>query len=334
MINLPLVRPYRDLLKIVVLKVLMATSIMKRPDCVYFGMGKSGSSTIHRFLRAQAGVAPSRPKEIQYWANNWDKGPSFYNSHFRHASRNDLKVDFSFVWRTPRDKGIYRLIACTGSKIKLVFCARNPVTYLISRYMHAVRLGKPVGSFSEFALSKSEHFNTQVCIGNLRYAQKNAQLKTLIFERDIVTGAYQEKLMSFFERPYIENEETAAITANKGIMPRYFLPHSEDIDVVENGKTYRIPANTLVFCSKPWLSRAIKNPSLDQVTAARNNSDSLSRQLSCEDIELAMALSQDFVDEYKSFIGDDIPEWDMDVKERVLNYELANIPDEFLLERV
>src|SRR5207247_6674622 len=65
------------------------------PDCVVIGAMKCGTTSLHRWLRAQPDVFVPQQKELDFFSHDewWMRGPSWYGAVFGQALPDQVGVD-------------------------------------------------------------------------------------------------------------------------------------------------------------------------------------------------------------------------------------------------
>ena len=127
-----------------------------KPDFLYIGASKAGSSWLFECLRAHPEIFIPIAKDLQFFNLYYDKGTDWYQAFF------DTKDAFLAYGEMSHD---YFLSAKTAQRIydfnpniKLIACLRNPVDKILSNYNYAKRtyLDKQV-SFDEFFNNHSKY---------------------------------------------------------------------------------------------------------------------------------------------------------------------------------
>jgi len=125
----------------------ITSPIRLKPDYLIIGAQKAGTSSLFKYLITHPNVAGSRPKEVHYYDQNFDKGEFWYRRHFPTTT---------YRWFLERVKGD-RLLTCEATpyylfhphvpkrvardvpNAKLIVLLRNPVDRALSHYKHTVR---------------------------------------------------------------------------------------------------------------------------------------------------------------------------------------------------
>ncbi len=110
---------------------------MKFKERIIIGCGfpKSGSTYISDILFEHPEIDNKNPKEVLYFNKNFNKGESWYLSHFTNDDR--YKIDF-----TPHyifDQNFISRLKEFNENIKIIVIVRDPVKKLYSDYKHSIR---------------------------------------------------------------------------------------------------------------------------------------------------------------------------------------------------
>ncbi len=118
------------------------------PDFLVIGAMRSGTSSFYKYLGYHPCIAPSLRKETQYFSRFYDKGESWYRSHFPLAARRTTwralgKTLISFE-ATP-DYIFHPHAAQRARQLlpnaRIILLVRDPVTRAFSHYQHVTRHG-------------------------------------------------------------------------------------------------------------------------------------------------------------------------------------------------
>ena len=126
---------------------------MKRaPDYIIIGAMKCGTSTLAAQLGAQDGIFVTEPKEPQYFSDDpiYRKGPDWYASLFAEAAPGDLIGEASTHYtKLPTYPETVSRMKAACPHLRLVYMIRNPMTRIISHYIHGWSMGEISCSFEE-----------------------------------------------------------------------------------------------------------------------------------------------------------------------------------------
>lgn len=114
---------------------------MIKPNFLYIGPNKAGSTWIYEALRFHPQVFLSRAKELHYFDIYYSLGSSWYFKHFRGA-----KPHHRIVGEISHDY-LYSEIACSRiasdlGKLRLLVCLREPVDRAFSEYLYMIKQGR------------------------------------------------------------------------------------------------------------------------------------------------------------------------------------------------
>ncbi len=226
------------------------------PNLVYVGMGKSGSTLLHKlFLKHQDIYVSTQHKEINFFSreNNWEKGVEWYKAMFSGYQGEKWLVDISPGYHNKK-KSVARMKEVLGKNVKVIFTFRRFTDFAFSRYLHRIR-GKMVrGSFLELLDRKSMFFKPlDVLVGDYVEAFGKENVLIMHYEKEFNrTAPYFERRIYDFLGLSVDDtyyKKEADVKVNSGFYPRFVYaceaPYEEEV----GGIQYRVPEDTLVFCS-------------------------------------------------------------------------------------
>jgi len=116
---------------------------LKLPTFLIAGAQKSGTTSMHLFLRAHSAVfIPQRPQELHFFDldANYRRGLGWYAAHFvaagpAHAALGQTSPLYIYSPQAPAR------IAAALPNVKLIFILRNPLTRAYSHYWHEFKKG-------------------------------------------------------------------------------------------------------------------------------------------------------------------------------------------------
>ena len=116
-----------------------------RPNFLYIGPDKAGSTWIDRILRHHPQVGMGSAKETFYFDRYFHKGEGWYLRHFSKA------VGFQVVGEVSHDylfdpRCCERIAGCLPD-VRLMVCLREPARRAFSAYLYMLRQGRPMGTF-------------------------------------------------------------------------------------------------------------------------------------------------------------------------------------------
>lgn len=106
------------------------------------GFPKSGTSSLHDYLKQHPDICMSNPKEPHYFARSdkWSLGVDYHNSLFKHCGAGCRYYGESSTIYCVSDIAKKRIKDCL-LKPKIIFLLRDPVERLISHYRWLYKLG-------------------------------------------------------------------------------------------------------------------------------------------------------------------------------------------------
>jgi hypothetical protein len=124
------------------------------PDFVVIGAMRSGTTSLHQWLRAHPDVYVPAVKELHYFSYNHDKGEPWYRSHFAPAR------DEQVVGESSQDY-LYSVLALERMAARvpdarLVCVLRNPVDRAYSHYWHKRERGSEDLAFEDALVAEPE----------------------------------------------------------------------------------------------------------------------------------------------------------------------------------
>lgn len=109
------------------------------PNFVVIGAQKSGTSSLHNYLRQHPDVAMCKDKEPDFFVaeRNWNLGIDWYESLFDHTE-GALAIGEASTSYTmfPHYKGVPQRIVETLGDVRLIYLIRNPIDRARSDYLH------------------------------------------------------------------------------------------------------------------------------------------------------------------------------------------------------
>jgi Sulfotransferase domain len=120
---------------------------MMLPNFLVIGAIKSGTTSLHRYLRSHAQVFTSK-KEPEFFASrvnkgNWDRGLRWYEELF--ADAGDAlavgEVSISYT-QYPLVEGVPARIAQVLPDVRLIYLVRHPIDRIVSHFWMRIRKGR------------------------------------------------------------------------------------------------------------------------------------------------------------------------------------------------
>jgi deoxyadenosine/deoxycytidine kinase len=231
------------------------------PDFLIIGAPKCGTTALSYFLGQHPQVFMTENKEPRYFtalkgdletsitgngprhSGNYDKGPDWYTSLFKHASPNQLKAEASTVYFANQDAAA--LIKKHCPSVKLILMLRNPVVRLYSHYWQEHKLGFQFPTFEEMIQMNHLRFQYYDRISHYRiHLERYLQL----FKKDNLKIIIQE---NFTDNPKVIFDDILS-----------FLDLSNvNIDLNERKNDMAQPKNSNL---SRWLQQSKKLP-IDQI---------------------------------------------------------------------
>jgi len=118
----------------------------QRPNFLFIGPDKSGSTWLYRALREHRQAYLPRAKEIFFFDRFYDRGWSWYESFFKGASedRNVLgEISHDYLFSPIACERIARELP----SVKLMVCLRNPEQRAFSSYLYMIKQGRVNSDF-------------------------------------------------------------------------------------------------------------------------------------------------------------------------------------------
>ena len=274
----------------------------KNPFALSIGPQRSGTSWLDRYLRERGDVCvPEDVKEIFYFDRHYDRGFSFYQSHFKEKDDQNLTIE---ITTTSFDQkgAAERVFETFGNDINLICPLRHPVVRSYSLYLHYLRYGIVFGSLQEACEQ-----NPQI-IESSRYS-KHLEKWFNAFGKDKISVLFQEDL---------ENDQIKYVQdACKALNLEYIEP-SEEISGRFNATTYsnsgfiaRLAQNTADFLREHRLYVIVnvgKAMGLKKVIFGGDNPDAQKTTIPEEDRVWLEEQLGDEITQLESMIGE-IPQW-------------------------
>ena len=121
---------------------------MNQPNFIYIGPDKAGSSWLHEVLRTHPQVFLTPAKGLYFFDRYYDRGIRWYLDQFEgarpeHLVRGEVCQDY-----LAHPQAAERMATSLGG-LRLMVTVRDPAERAFSSYLHMVRSGWRVGTFSE-----------------------------------------------------------------------------------------------------------------------------------------------------------------------------------------
>jgi hypothetical protein len=111
-----------------------------KPNFLYIGTGKAGSTWLFQALRRHPQIYVSPVKETNFFDLNFHRGLAWYERFFADASAACIgEIAHSYLRHPQAAERIYQAL---GSEVKLLVFYRRPEQYVLSNYLFARRNGR------------------------------------------------------------------------------------------------------------------------------------------------------------------------------------------------
>ena len=109
------------------------------PTLVVLGAMKAGTTAVHGLIDAHPQVQMSRPKELNFFSENWDRGTAWYSAHFDEQAV--ARGESSPGYTSPSYPRVAERMARLLPDVRLVYLVRHPFERAMSQYAHHRRDG-------------------------------------------------------------------------------------------------------------------------------------------------------------------------------------------------
>lgn len=196
---------------------------MKRPNFIYVGAAKSGSTWLFNLLNSHPNAFLSYSKELYFFDKYYDRGMDWYLSNFRGAENEsvvgEISHDYLYDEQVPQ-----RIKEALGADVKILCFLREPIDKMYSSYSFRVRNGLMDCSFED-ALSKDPELIRHVRYGQFleRYIEVFGKNVGVFFYDDLKSDPVEfgRSVLSFLGLEDIQYDYAAVV--NKASQPRVKL---------------------------------------------------------------------------------------------------------------
>ena len=132
------------------------------PNLIILGAMKCATTSLHYYLGLHPEIFMSREKELNFFVRegNWNKGIEWYKSNF--AAKARIRGESSPNYANyPFSRGVPERIYSCVPEAKLIYIVRDPISRIISHYMHQYAVERENRKLSE-ALANLDD-NPYVC---------------------------------------------------------------------------------------------------------------------------------------------------------------------------
>lgn len=308
------------------------------PNVFYIGMGKSGSTLIHKlFLRHPDICVTEDSKEVNFFGNfqHWSLGVDWYRNAFRNHKGEQYVADISPGYHI-KPQTMDRLAATVGTDVRLIFTFRQFTNFAYSRYLQKVRSRRLPASFLDELEGKGNFYRP---LGELleRYFEQFGAENFLImeyekhFKRD--DPKFEPAIYEFLDLPSGQSYYAADAdeSVNAGYTPRFVFAEDGDIEEERDGVVYRVPQGTLVYCNGRGYQNTHWTDPRPQVVEQATAAEKLWTKKM--DTELYAYVQEKYTlplaADIKARLGIDLSYWD--VPPREIAYPPAPLPDAYIV---
>jgi Sulfotransferase domain len=130
------------------------------PAFIIIGAMKSGTSSLHHYLRQHPEICMSSAKEPNFFieAGNFGKGVDWYRSIFADHAKICGEASPAYSKRH-RHRGVPERLHRLVPHVKLIYLLRDPIDRMLSHYLHNRILGRETRSFSGAVAARSYRNN-------------------------------------------------------------------------------------------------------------------------------------------------------------------------------
>ena len=120
------------------------------PNLIILGAMKCATTSLHYYLGLHPEIFMSREKELNFFVRegNWNKGIEWYKSNF--AAKARIRGESSPNYANyPFSRGVPERIYSCVPEAKLIYIVRDPISRIISHYMHQYAVERENRKLSE-----------------------------------------------------------------------------------------------------------------------------------------------------------------------------------------
>lgn len=126
------------------------------PNLIVVGAMKCGTTSLHRYLNTNPEIYMSSKKEIDYFSRNYNRGLTWYQSHFPDPRQVRGESSTSYTKYPTFTKVPTRMHALIP-EAKLIYIVRDPIERAISHYLHDRIRGREQRSIEEALTARSKN---------------------------------------------------------------------------------------------------------------------------------------------------------------------------------
>lgn len=113
------------------------------PTFIVIGAKKSGTTSLHRYLRAHPSVWLPPDKRLEFFTDvNWHRGSAWYAAQFDGAGAAEARGEITTSYtRAPLVQGVAARMQSVVPDVRLLYVVRDPVARTVSHYRYALTEG-------------------------------------------------------------------------------------------------------------------------------------------------------------------------------------------------
>jgi Sulfotransferase domain len=198
---------------------------MKRPNFLYVGAAKSGSTWLYKALQRHKEVYVPDSKELFYFDKYFERGTKWYFKKFSGAPESSKAIGEITHDYMYHPEGAKRICQVLGNNVRLLIFLRNPVDKVISGYLYKLRNGFTKASFEEDIASRKnplKRVHYDIYVHKFLKYFNNDQIGIFFFE-DLVSdpNAMARDVFSFLRVDTLDDEDFTekVLPASKSRLP-------------------------------------------------------------------------------------------------------------------
>lgn len=182
----------------------MTRKMRALPDFIIIGASRSGTTSLYYNMSKHPNISPGAEKASSFFDKNFERGLSFYKSHFPVKPSSNLNKDGKFTFVTGEATTTYLLNPLTAERIsdtipnvKLIAILRNPIDRAFSHFNYHLTRGESKFQSFEEAINYEKKL---IKLGNFKkniFENKEIDYRFCSY---LSEGLYVERL-----EPYLEN---------------------------------------------------------------------------------------------------------------------------------
>lgn len=184
---------------------------MTKPDFIFLGASKSGSSWLHNYFARHPDIFVPTAKDIYFFKDYYDKGTGWYEGFFDPAKPGQVAGEICHDY-LHNPEAIAR-IAADYPQAKLICSLRQPVDRVISTYLYAARHGLVGPDLAEHVKTHRGMFSEGCYADDLErvYAHFPREQVLVFLYDDLLDNpeALARRITDFLGVPYFEYDKIA-----------------------------------------------------------------------------------------------------------------------------